>query len=374
MPFNGKKVGLALSSGGSRGLAHIGVLEVLEKNKIPINIIAGTSMGAFISALYAMEPDAKKVEKKAMKFKDENLFDYTFPRYGLVKGEKIDKIIKEVIGDVDFEDLKIPLYVTSFDLENNREIIFHRGSVAKAVRASISIPGIFTPTVNKNRVLVDGAVSDPIPTEILKKMGAELIIAVNVNYMKDRKPLINARAVPKQYKKNIPNIYQNVMKSLHIRECEISEADLLGEKADFVINIDLEKIDGLDFSQYKKIINKGKYYARRQIKKIQLASGHPFKEFMESLKEDLGVKALVKEIKEVGKEITKELTPAPTQPESATKEETKETQKENNVSTKEIVKENEKTKIEIKEIISTAQTPDRSTENKKENPQEDKAK
>jgi NTE family protein len=307
--FNKKKVGVALSSGGSRGLAHIGVLEVLEKNNIPIDIIAGSSMGALIGALYAMEPNAKKIEKMVLKLRDQNFFDYTFPRYGLIKGKKVEEILKSTIGDTDFKDLKIPLYITAFDLGNSREIVFHRGSVATAVRASISIPGIFIPIVNKDRVLVDGAVADPIPTEILRKVGANIIIAVNVNYMKNKKPVINAIAVPKQSKKNIPNIYQSVMKSLHIRECEISEADLLGEKADVVINIDLEKIDGFDFSQSQKLINKGKYYARRHIKKIQIASGHPFKEFLEGLKEDLGVKEIVKEVKEVGKELGKELAP-----------------------------------------------------------------
>ena len=265
-------------------------------------------MGALVGALYAMEPNAKKIERKVMKLKDEKLFDYTFPRHGLIKGKKIEKILEDTIGDTEFKDLKIPLYITAFDLGNSREIIFHRGSVAKAVRASISIPGIFIPVINKDRVLVDGAVGDPIPTEILRKMGADIIIAVNVNYMKDKKPLLNARAVPKQSKKNLPSIYQSVMKSLHIRECQISEADLLGEKADIVINIDLEKIDGFDFSQSKALIGKGRYYAQRHIKKIQLASGHPFKEFLEGLKENLGVNELVRGVKEVSKEVGKELS------------------------------------------------------------------
>lgn len=300
-----------MSSGGSRGLAHIGVLEVFEKNKIPIDLIAGTSMGALIGALYAMEPNAKKIEKFAIKLKDQNFFDYTFPRHGLIKGQKIEKILKEIIGDIDFKDLKIPLYVTAFDLDNSREIIFHRGSVLKAVRASISIPGIFIPVINKERVLVDGAVADPIPTEILRKMGADIVIAINVNYMKNKKPVLNAKAVQKQSNKSLPSIYQSAMKSLHIRECELSEADLYGNKADVVININLEKIDGFDFTASKKLINKGRFYARRHLASVRNASEHPFKEFLESLKEDLGVKEIVKEVKEVGKELGKELNPEP---------------------------------------------------------------
>jgi NTE family protein len=276
-------------------------------------MIAGSSMGALIGALYAIEPNAKKIEKLSFKLKDQKLFDYTFPRHGLIKGKKIEEILKENIGDINFKDLKIPLYITAYDLGNNREIIFSKGSVFQAVRASISIPGIFIPVINKEKVLVDGGVADPIPTEILRQMGADIIIAVNVNYMKNKKPVINAEAIQKQSKKSLPSIYESVMKSLHIRECEISEADLLGEKADVVINIDLEKIDGFDFTQSKKLINKGRYYARRYLKKIQIASSHPFKEFLEGLKEDLGVNKIVKEIKEVSKELTKELAlPAPT--------------------------------------------------------------
>lgn len=303
--FKRKRIGLALSSGGSRGLAHIGVLEVLEKENIPVDMIAGTSMGALVGALYAMEPNIKKIKKTALGLKDEKFFDYTFPRHGLIRGKKIEDILKKLIGDIEFKHLKIPLYITAFDMNNNREIIFHRGSVAKAVKASISIPGIFIPTINKNRVLVDGAVVDPIPTEILREKKADIVIAINANHMKTKKPLTNVKAVAKQSKRSLPSIYQSAMKSLHIRECELSEADLFGDKADVVININLEKIDGLDFSQSKKIIDKGKYYAKRHLKKIRNASEHPFKEFLKDLKEDLGVKHLVKSVKKVQKELEK---------------------------------------------------------------------
>ncbi|MFH1802013.1 MAG: patatin-like phospholipase family protein [archaeon] len=301
--FQRKKIGVALSSGGSRGLAHIGVLEILEKNKIPIDMIAGTSMGALIGALYAIEPNAKKIEKKAIGLKDQSFFDYTFPRHGLIKGKKIEEILKNLIGDIEFKDLKIPLYITAFDLKNNREIIFHRGDVTKAVRASISIPGIFIPIINKGRILVDGAVADPIPTEILRERGADIVIAVNVNHLKTKKPIMNAEAIPKQSQKGLPSIYQSAMRSLHIRECELSEADLFGDKADVVININLEKIDGFDFSKTKILIQKGRYSTRRYLKEIRNASEHPFKEFLESLKEDLGVKEIVKSVKKVQKEL-----------------------------------------------------------------------
>jgi len=301
--FKRKKIGLALSSGGSRGIAHIGVLEILEKNNIPIDMISGTSMGALIGALYSINTNAKKIKLEALKLKDKKLFDYTFSRHGLIKGKKIEKVLDNAIGDIKFKDLKIPLYVTSFDLENNREIIFHRGSVAKAVRASISIPGIFIPVVNNGKILVDGAVVDPIPTEILREKGADIVIAVNVNYMKHKKPIINAEAIKKQGKKKLPSLFQTAWKSIHVRENELSEADLFGSKADFVINVDLENVDGFNFSETEEIISKGKIAAQRSLKKIRNIGEHPLKEFLESLKEDLGVEELVKEVKKVGKKL-----------------------------------------------------------------------
>ena len=181
-----KKVGLALSGGGARGIAHIGILKTLEKYKVPIDYISGTSIGALIGALYSAEPNAKKLEKEVLEIEWKKLFDYTIPTKGLIKGKKIEEFLKEKFGDLKFNELKIPLFITAFDIENKQEIIFHKGNVAKAVRASISIPGIFVPTENNGKILVDGGLTDLIPTEILKKEGADIIIAVNLNSIKEK--------------------------------------------------------------------------------------------------------------------------------------------------------------------------------------------
>lgn len=250
--FRRKKVGLALGGGGARGLAHIGVLKILEKYKIPVDCISGTSMGAVIGALYSAEPDANKLEKKAFEIDWKNIFDYTIPNYGLIRGGEIEKVLNKKLGNLKFKDLKIPLFVTAFDIENKQEIIFHKGNVVKAVRASIAIPGVFVPVENKGRILVDGGLTDVIPTEILKKEGMDIIIAVNVNSVKEKKPSLKEEAFPASGKKKIPGIIYTINKSLQIMGSKAAKAELKNDKADFVIDINLENLNTLDFSKIKK--------------------------------------------------------------------------------------------------------------------------
>jgi NTE family protein len=279
-----KKVGLALSGGGAKGFAHIGVLKVLEENNIPIDFISGTSMGAVIGALYSAEPNAKKLEKSVLDQDFKNIFDYVFPKLGLIKGDRIENFLEKVLHNLDFKDLKIPLFVTSFDLEKNQEIIFHKGNVSKAVRASISFPGIFVPVENKNRILVDGGVFDPVPTEVLKKFGAEIIIASNVNFVKEKSPKYNEIATLKKSNKKIPNIIECASKSLHIIESEFSKFDLIKDKADFVINLNLEKIEIFDLSKAKQAISIGEKVTRKSLKEIKnLTEPNLFKNFLDDL-------------------------------------------------------------------------------------------
>lgn len=268
--FEKKKVGLALGGGGARGLAHIGVLNVLEQNKIPIDMIAGTSSGALVGALYSSEPNAKKLALEVSKEKWDEIFDYAYlPRYGLIKGDKIEQMLEEKLNDIDFKDLKIPLFVTAFDVEHKKEIIFHKGNVAKAVRASISIPGLFVPVENNNKILVDGAIVDPIPTEILRKQGADIIIAVNVNNVKIKSASMNETAVKRKGTKKIPGIMISASKSLQIMSSEVSAADLASDRADLVININLEDIGTLEFSKWKEAISMGERVAKKSIEDIK---------------------------------------------------------------------------------------------------------
>ena len=118
--FKRKKIGLALGGGGARGMAHIGVLKILEKNNIPIDMISGTSMGAAVGALYSLEPNAKKLEKEVLSMKWKELFDYTISSKGIIKGDRIYNFFKKRLKNANFSDLKLPLFVTAFDIGNKR--------------------------------------------------------------------------------------------------------------------------------------------------------------------------------------------------------------------------------------------------------------
>ncbi len=298
--FKRKKIGLALGGGGARGLAHIGVLKVLENYKIPIDMIAGTSMGAVIGALYSAEPNAKKLIKNAIESNWKDLFDYTISKSGLIKGKKIEEFLGQKLDKIKFKELKIPLYVTAFDLDQKREIIFSRGDVVKALRASFSIPGIFIPVKNKGRILVDGGVTDIIPTEALRKAKADIIIAVNVDSLKEKSTLYGQRADLKDINKKIPNLINTITRSLQVIESEACKSEIEKEKADIVISPKLEKIGTFEFSKVKQAIKIGERKARRSIEEIKkLAEPNIFKEFLKDLEKELNLKKVIKQVRKI---------------------------------------------------------------------------
>jgi len=294
--FKRKKVGLALGGGGARGMAHIGVLKVLEDYKIPIDMIAGTSIGAVIGALYSAEPNAKLLEKEAISTNWKNLFDYTLSKRGIIKGNKLYDFFKERFKGVEFKDLKIPLYITSFDLEEQREVIFSKGDLAKSIRSSISIPGVFFPAENDKRILVDGSITDIIPCDVLRKKGADIIIAVNVEDVKEKKTLYDQKATKGKRTKDLPNALEAMTRALHIMQCEKCKSELLEEKADLVISPNVEGIDLLDFSKTEETIKRGERKAKQSLEKLKkLTDPNPFKELFNYLNQEVNVKKLMED-------------------------------------------------------------------------------
>ena len=282
-----KKVGVALSGGGSKGIAHIGVLKILEKYNIPIDFVAGTSIGAVIGSLYCSGYTSNKLELLFTEDKKEwkKLFDYTFPKHGLIKGKRIEKFIQEELKDTKFKDLEIPLYITAFDIENKQEIYFNKGSVSKAVRASISIPGMIVPVENNNRILVDGGIIDPIPTEVLKKAGADIIIAINVNERKVKKPRFE-KAVDKKGKKKVPGIWDIASKSFKVMAYEVYKYDLTKDEIDFIIHVPTQNKEMMKFSKKDNIkaIKDGEKAAKESLEDIKKATETgPFKKLIDSL-------------------------------------------------------------------------------------------
>jgi len=178
------KVGLALSGGTFRGMAHIGVLKALEDESIPIDMISGTSAGALAGACYAKERKAAILEEIMLGLdwrKLAGLIDLNLILLwkGFVQGQRAKSFLSSIIGNVRFEDLEIPLSVVATDIRSMEEIVINEGSVAEAVRASISMPMIFTPVKWRGRFLVDGGVVNPMPVDVVRNMGAEIVIAVN---------------------------------------------------------------------------------------------------------------------------------------------------------------------------------------------------
>jgi NTE family protein len=180
----GLKIGLVLGGGSARGLAHVGVILALEAYNIPIDIIAGTSIGSVIGSLYASGATIKQLEEVALSIKKSKtlfMLDSTFPHSGLISGDRIEKMLNQfALKDKTFDDLSISFAAVATDVESGAKVILNQGKVIDAVRASIAIPGIFTPVKYGDYYLVDGGVVDPVPVDVVQMMGADIIIAVSL--------------------------------------------------------------------------------------------------------------------------------------------------------------------------------------------------
>ena len=179
-----RRVGLALSSGGARGLAHIGVIQVLEENGIEIDVIAGCSMGSYIGAVWAYGYDGVAMERLSREVEHRwGLFElidpFILPRQGFLRGEKVKARLKRSIGDVHFSELVRPLRIVATHLASLDRVVFSTGEVAQAVHASSAIPGACVPVNVDGELYIDGGIADPLPVDVLEEMGIERIIAIN---------------------------------------------------------------------------------------------------------------------------------------------------------------------------------------------------
>lgn len=176
-----KKLGLALGSGAARGLAHIGVLKVLEEEKIPVDVIAGTSIGAFIGALFAAGLPVRQMEQVALEVDWRRLarmIDPIFPTSGLIDGGRVSRFMEELLPVRTFEQLHVPLAMITTDIESGEPVVIRRGDLLTALRAAIAFPGIFAPVRFGHRFLVDGGLLNPVPADLARDLGAEVVIGV----------------------------------------------------------------------------------------------------------------------------------------------------------------------------------------------------
>ncbi|MBL7181251.1 MAG: patatin-like phospholipase family protein [Desulfobacterales bacterium] len=252
------KIGVALGGGGARGFAQIGVLRVLEQEKIPIDVVVGTSVGSLIGAIYADSGKVLDAEFIAISITDEDIFDYrafSFFSGGFVKGEKLESFLNNHLRNKNIENFKVRFGAVAVDLRTGRSVIFDRGPVARAVHASCAIPGVFVPVEIGGNVFVDGGVTDPIPVDFAQKMGAEVVIAVAI-----------PPALPAVAPKNPIEI------AFHAVTIMSSEIGVLGAKdADVVIRPDVGNVAYDDFSQKKKLIEAGEKAARDALPAIREA-------------------------------------------------------------------------------------------------------
>ena len=263
-----KKIGLALGSGAARGLAHIGVLEVLEREKIPIHFIAGTSMGALIGGFYASGSGIKELKEFAYQTdwkKVAILFSPSPSRSGLVNGKRIEKLLRSFLGNRKIEELPIPFSCVATDILSGEEVIINKGDLVDAIMASISIQGIFSPFIRDGKVLCDGGIVNPVPVDIVKKMGADFVIASVIN--SSPKKIEEEKNSKSREETKIPSIFTIILQSIDIMQKKIINNSL--SEADLIISSETSDIKLLEFYRAKEAVEAGRKAAKEALKKIK---------------------------------------------------------------------------------------------------------
>ncbi|MBN8487551.1 MAG: patatin-like phospholipase family protein [Burkholderiales bacterium] len=174
-------LGLALGGGAARGFAHIGVIQVLEEQGIRPQLVAGTSAGSLVAALYASGHSGADMGRMAQDMDESALTDWAFPGRGVLKGEALARFVRQQTGGLPIEQMKLPLGIVATDLADGQPILFRRGDVGSAVRASSAVPAVFQPVRINGREYVDGGLVSPVPVRYAREMGAEMVIAVDIS-------------------------------------------------------------------------------------------------------------------------------------------------------------------------------------------------
>jgi NTE family protein len=250
----GLRVGLALGSGAAKGVAHVGVLAALGRLGVPVDCVTGTSIGALVGSGVALGMDIRQIDETMGRLVDlwAEALRPTLPRFSLVSSKGLDRIVKELTGDVRFDELPIPFGAVATDLNSGRSVNICAGSVALAVRASISIPLIFPPVFDGSYCLVDGFVTNPIPTKLARDLGGDVILAVNLG-----RPPDDGGLSPIQYeerargdearRQSAPNILETYLRCADIMMTGRGENDCLS--ADLAFRPRLPQISWREFQK-----------------------------------------------------------------------------------------------------------------------------
>ncbi|RKZ92808.1 MAG: hypothetical protein DRQ40_08325 [Gammaproteobacteria bacterium] len=303
-----KSVGLVLGCGSSRGWAHIGAIEALEEAKIPIDFIVGCSVGSYIGAIYAAG-SIKSLKKFVLKMDGKKVFsyfDFVLPRSGLLDGTKRLRELYAIHTEAqNFSELNIPVMMVATDLERGQKVVLKSGKILDALRASMSMPGLFAPARVNDRWLVDGGLVDPVPVSVARAMGADLVIAVDlssgdISKKKQKKQGIRSEEalVKKEENRNelikklskyyenaeisfkskikdlftkeesMPDIIETVTTSINIMQDRITRVNLAVTPPDVLIQPYLGELKMLDFDQVEHTIEEGYIRAKEKIEDI----------------------------------------------------------------------------------------------------------
>ncbi len=304
------KVGLVLGSGASRGWAHIGAIEALQDVDIPIHIVAGCSVGAFVGAIFA-SGGLEQLKKYVIDMDGESMFsfsDLTFIRSGLLDG---DKKVKELFcmhsDKKNFDELEIPLKVVAADMHSGDQVVLDSGDLLKALRASMSYPGLFAPVLHKKRWLIDGGVVDPVPVGVARAMGADIVIAIDLdselvsrkrhhktNSFNDEKPPVfrneflkkladRYEIVEKKIRERLelkkkkgptpPNTREVLSSALQIMQDRITRVNFAVSPPDVLIKPRLGDLKFFDYDQVEHAIEEGYIATRNKVNDIKMLLG-----------------------------------------------------------------------------------------------------
>jgi NTE family protein len=305
-----KTVGLVLGSGSSRGWAHIGAIEALEEDNIPIDYVAGCSVGSYVGAIYA-SGGIQSLKEFVLRMDGKKIFSYfdvVFPRSGVLNGTKRLKELFSMHTDAEnFSDLKIPMGMVATDLTSGSKVVLKSGNLIDALRATMSVPGLFAPARVKDRWLVDGGLVDPVPVSVARALEADVIIAVDLNSgvvsgskrKKQTKPEAGKAAHRHAYTgelfKKLTDYYQNaetgfsgkisdllkresatpdiietVMTSINIMQGRITRINLAVDPPDILIQPRLGQLKMLDFDQVEHTIEEGYLGVKQKIAEIKM--------------------------------------------------------------------------------------------------------
>ncbi len=284
-------VGLVLGVGVGYGFCHIGVLKVIEEEGIPIDVIAGSSIGALIASLWATGKSSSQILKITSEFQEPKriwgLVDVTFPLLGFIKGDKLHRFLKRHLGDKTFYDVRLPLKIIASDVRRKEPKVFDKGLLVDAVMASCAMPGVFAPFKFKGDMLFDGGVINPLPTEALLNIGVKKIIAVNVT--PSREDILRQIGRLKDQMSGAPgagekklkwfdlagrlknifkiNIIDIIFSSVEVLQSEVARKE--GELADVVLHPDTQGLFWLDLHKAAEFAKRGEIEARKNLDKIR---------------------------------------------------------------------------------------------------------